>query len=46
MRIMMEIRPGEGGDDAKQLVKEQAAIYNAFATRNGLQVDTEVQGHL
>lgn len=26
--ILVEIRSGEGGDDAKMLVKEQAGIYD------------------
>jgi protein subunit release factor A len=27
MKLLLEIRPGEGGDDAKLLVEEQASIY-------------------
>ena len=36
MKIIMEIRPGEGGEDAKLLVKDQAQIYLRYATRNGV----------
>ena len=36
MKIAIEIRPGEGGDDAKLLVEDQAAIYLAYAKSNGL----------
>lgn len=36
MKIHLEIRPGEGGDDAKDLVFEQAKIYSKFSQMNGL----------
>ena len=36
MAIIIEIRAAEGGDDAKALVAEQAAIYMKFASRRGL----------
>jgi len=36
MKIILEIRPGEGGDDAKLLVNDQAAIYLRYAERHGL----------
>lgn len=36
MRLHIEIRPGEGGDDARLLVKEQAAIYIRHAERSGI----------
>ena len=41
MKITMEIRAGEGGDDAKLLVEDQAAIYLAYCKRNNLIVDIE-----
>jgi len=41
MKLRIEIRPGEGGEDARLLVKRQAAIYLAFATVNKLQVKTD-----
>lgn len=34
--IVIEIRAAEGGDDAKQLVHDQAAIYLRYAERRGL----------
>lgn len=34
--IIVEVRAGEGGDDAKALVVEQVAIYEKLATRRGL----------
>ena len=41
MKITMEIRAGEGGDDAKLLVEDQAAIYLVYCKRNNLIVDIE-----
>jgi len=41
MKITMEIRAGEGGEDAKLLVEDQAAIYLAYCKRNNLSVDIE-----
>lgn len=34
--IFVEIRAGEGGKDAKMLVREQVAIYSKFAKRSCL----------
>lgn len=39
MKIIMEIRPGEGGEDAKLLVRDQAKIYLRYAERNKLSVE-------
>ncbi len=36
MKLQLEIRAAEGGDDAKALVLEQAALYEAYAKRAGL----------
>lgn len=36
MPVIVEIRAGEGGDDAKQLVEEQFKIYGRLAIRRGL----------
>lgn len=36
MKVLLEIRPGEGGDDAKLLVLEQARFYQKFASKNNL----------
>lgn len=46
MKVVIEIRPGEGGEDASQLVHAQAAIYIKHAQRQGLRAETEVQGRL
>ncbi len=32
----VEIRAAEGGEDSKLLVKEQAALYEAYARARGL----------
>lgn len=34
--LIIEIRAGEGGDDAKQLVREQFSIYAKLMERRGL----------
>ena len=34
--MLIEIHAAEGGDDAKDLVREQAAIYLKLASRHGL----------
>jgi protein subunit release factor A len=39
MRFLVEIRPGEGGTDAKLLVSEQAEIYIRYAKRHGLNIE-------
>lgn len=36
MKIMMQLRPGEGGEDARQLVHEQARIFIRYAERSFL----------
>jgi len=41
MKIALEIRPGEGGEDARLLVKDQAAIYLKYAAKHGLVVYIE-----
>lgn len=35
-RVIVEIRAGEGGEDAKLLVKEQFAVYARLIERRGL----------
>lgn len=42
MKLNLEIRAAEGGDDAKALVNVQATIYEAFAQRHGLNVTAKV----
>jgi protein subunit release factor B len=34
--VFVEIRAGEGGDDAKDLVEEQFRIYARMCTKRGL----------
>jgi protein subunit release factor A len=46
MKLTLEIHPAEGGDDAKMLVHDQAAIYTRFAARNGLKAHVEARGYL
>lgn len=46
MKLLIEIRLGEGGEDARLLTKEQAAMYIRYAEKKGLAVDIEDQGHL
>lgn len=45
MKLSIEIRPGEGGEDAKLLVAEQAKIYLRYAERTGLCVEILDEGH-
>jgi len=42
--VLLEIRAAEGGDDAKLLIHEQAAIYTAYAARRGILATQEGQG--
>lgn len=44
MKLTLEIRAGEGGDDAKLLVPEQGRIYAAYAKRHGLACEIEDEG--
>ena len=46
MKVLLEIRPGEGGDDARLLVREQAGIYSRYAARHNASVSIEDRGHL
>jgi protein subunit release factor A len=34
--VLIELKAGEGGDDAKLLVEDQLGIYTKAATKNGL----------
>lgn len=43
MKVNIEIRPGEGGADAKLLVEDQAAIYLRYAETAGLKADVETE---
>ena len=44
MNINIELRAAEGGEDAKLLVTEQAAIYEAYAASKGLSCTRKSQG--
>ena len=44
MKLCIEIRPGEGGRDAKDLCQEQSRIYLRYAERHNLKVDIESVG--
>lgn len=45
MKVLVEIRPGEGGADAKLLVETQASIYLRYADRHGLAAVVEDDRH-
>lgn len=36
LQLLVEIRPGEGGQDAQSLVQDQARLYLRFAERNAV----------
>ena len=36
MKLILELRPGEGGQDAKLLVKELGKIYLKTAAKHGI----------
>lgn len=36
MKLHIEIRPGEGGQDARLLVETQAKVYLRYAERRGV----------
>ena len=44
MKAIIEIRAGEGGDDAKLLVPDQGRIYAAYADRMELTCEIEDEG--
>lgn len=39
MYTIIEIRPGEGGADARALVREQAKLYVCLAEASGVVID-------
>lgn len=39
MKVAIEIRPGEGGMDAKLLCEQQAKIYLRYAENHGLKTE-------
>lgn len=46
MKILMELRAGEGGTDAKLLVSDLADVYIRFAESLGASVTVEDRGSL
>lgn len=46
MKILLELRAGEGGKDAKLLVSELANMYIRFAENNGADISIEDRGGL
>jgi protein subunit release factor A len=40
MKLLLEIRAAEGGDDAKLLVEKQASIYQNYCAKHNLHVET------
>ena len=45
MKLSIELRPGEGGEDAKLLVQDQAAIYLRYVDRVGAKAEITDQDH-
>ncbi len=45
MKLSMEIRAGEGGEDAKLLVKDLGSIYIKFAEKKKIGVEIIAQDH-
>ena len=45
MKICLEIRAGEGGEDAKLLVADQAAMYIKYAQLHSLNVQVINDDH-
>lgn len=43
MKVLIEIRPGEGGEDARLLTRDQAALYLRYAEKHGLTASIEDQ---
>lgn len=46
MKVLLEIRAGEGGADAKLLVPQIADMYVRFAELHGADVTMEYRGSL
>lgn len=45
MKVILEIRPGEGGEDAKLLVQTQAGIYIKYSQNNALNTTVLNEDH-
>lgn len=41
MKLAIEIRPGEGGKDARLLVDDQGRIYLRYAERHALEIELD-----
>lgn len=46
MKVLLEIRAGEGGEDARDLVGVMGSVYAKFARNIGCSLDIEDRGHL
>jgi protein subunit release factor A len=48
MKLNFEIKPAEGGDDAKLLTKDLANMYMAHAVKHGHSISnyTEIKGSI
>lgn len=46
MKYLLELRPGEGGKDARLLVDDLADIYRRFAESLGATIEIEERGGL
>lgn len=44
MKVLIEIRPAEGGEDAKLLVHDQLGIYVNYCKRRGLACELVDEG--
>jgi len=44
MKVLMEIRPGEGGEDARLLVADQLGIYVNYCKLRGLKYELVEEG--
>ena len=45
MKVLLQLRAGEGGDDAKLLVADQGKIYLNYAQRLKLAAEVIDEGH-
>lgn len=45
MKVIIEVKAGEGGEDAKLLVPQQASIYVNYAERHQLSSEVIDQAH-
>ena len=45
MNLLLELRPGEGGEDARLLVHNMGSLYLQLAQRSGCAFDLVDQSH-